>query len=78
MNAFVPSDQQAAAIKAIVNWYRNPHRKQPVFRLFGYAGSGKSTITAHAIEALGFAPMSRDGSTAGGVLFAASPARPRW
>ena len=68
---FTPSPQQAAAIRAIVDWYRNPHRKQPVFRLFGYAGSGKTTITAHAMEALGFAPMSRDGSTAGGVLFAA-------
>ena len=45
--------------------------EQPVFRLFGYAGSGKSTITRHAIEALGLAPMSRDGSAAGGVLFAA-------
>ena len=35
-----PSPQQAAAIRAIVDWYRNPHRQQPVFRLFGYAGSG--------------------------------------
>ena len=75
---FTPSPQQAAAIRAIVDWYRNPHRKQPVFRLFGYAGSGKSTITAHAMEALGFAPMSRDGSTAGGVLFAAILARRLW
>ena len=68
---FTPSPQQAAAIRAIVDWYRNPHRKQPVFRLFGYAGSGKSTITAHAIEALGLAPKSRDGGVTGGVLFAA-------
>jgi exodeoxyribonuclease-5 len=68
---FTPSPQQAAAIRAIVEWYRNPHRKQPVFRLFGYAGSGKSTITAHAIEALGLAPKSRDGGATGGVLFAA-------
>jgi len=68
---FTPSPQQAAAIRAIVDWYRTPHRKQPVFRLFGYAGSGKSTITAHAIEALGLAPKSRDGGATGGVLFAA-------
>lgn len=67
----MPSPQQAAAIRAIVDWYRNPHRKQPVFRLFGYAGSGKSTITAHAIEALGLNPKSRAGGVAGGVLFAA-------
>ena len=54
-----------------MGWYRTPNRKQPVFRLFGYAGSGKSTITLHAIEALGLTPMSRDGSAIGGVLFAA-------
>jgi putative DNA primase/helicase len=60
--SFTPSPQQAAAIGAIVDWYRDPHPKQPVFRLFGYAGSGKSTITRHVIEALGLAPMSRDGS----------------
>ena len=54
-----------------MDWYRTPHRKQPVFRLFGYAGSGKSTITAHAIEALGLAPKSRNGGATGGVLFAA-------
>ena len=66
-----PSPQQEAAIRAIVEWYREPNGRQPVFRLFGYAGSGKSTITRHAIEALGLAPMSRDGSAAGGVLFAA-------
>ena len=71
MNAFVPSDQQTAAIKAIVNWYRDPFRKSQVFRLFGYAGSGKSTITAHAIEALGLVPKNRDGIVPCGVLFAA-------
>lgn len=68
---FTPSPQQAAAIRAIVDWYRNPTREQAVFRLFGFAGSGKSTITLHAIEALGLAPMSRDGNATGGVLFAA-------
>lgn len=66
-----PSPQQAEAIRAIVDWYRSPNRRQPVFRLFGYAGSGKSTITRHAIDALGLAPTSRDGGATGGVLFAA-------
>jgi exodeoxyribonuclease-5 len=66
-----PSSQQADAICAIVDWYRSPHRKQPVFRLFGYAGSGKSTITRYAIDALGLTLMSRDGIAVGGVLFAA-------
>jgi exodeoxyribonuclease V len=68
---FTPSPQQAAAIRAIVDWYRTPNRAQQVFRLFGYAGTGKSTITLHAIEPLGLAPMSRDGVATGGVLFAA-------
>lgn len=67
---FTPSSQQAAAIGKIADWYRSPTR-QPVFRLFGYAGSGKSTITATAIEALGLTPKTRDGGYAGGVLFAA-------
>lgn len=38
-----PSDQQWAAIRAIVDWYRDPDGKQ-VFYLAGYAGTGKSTV----------------------------------
>ena len=68
---FAPSPQQAAAIRAIVRWYRDPNRQQQVFRLFGFAGTGKTTITIHAIEALGLVPMNRDGGAIGGVLFAA-------
>ena len=68
---FTPSPQQAAAIRDIVGWYGAPNRLQQVFRLFGYAGSGKSTITSHAIEALGLTAMNREGGAIGGVLFAA-------
>jgi len=68
---FTPSPQQAAAIRAIVDWYSDPYRSAQVFRLFGYAGSGKTTITQHAIEALGLTATSRQGSATGGVLFAA-------
>jgi exodeoxyribonuclease-5 len=68
---FTPSPQQAAAIRDIVEWYGAPNRQQQVFRLFGFAGSGKSTITSHAIDALGLAAMGRDGGSTGGVLFAA-------
>ena len=71
MSAFTPSPQQAAAIQSIVTWYRDPQRQSQVFRLFGYAGSGKSTITCHAIEALGLTAASREGRGGGGVLFAA-------
>ncbi len=69
--SITPSPQQAAAIVGIVDWYRTRRTQQQVFRLFGYAGTGKSTITAAAMEALGLDPMARDGDTAGGVLFAA-------
>jgi exodeoxyribonuclease V len=70
MSEFAPSPQQAAAIRAIVEWYSNPNRTAQVFRLFGYAGSGKSTITRYVIEELGLEPMNRQGG-GGGVLFAA-------
>ena len=70
MNDFIPAPQQAAAIREIVDWYRTPHNRKQVFRLFGYAGSGKTTITQHAIRALGLNPMNRQGG-GGGVLFAA-------
>lgn len=69
--SFTPSPQQAAAIAEIVDWYQHRCSQQQVFRLFGYAGTGKSTITAAAISALGLTPMVRDGSLGGGVLFAA-------
>ncbi|EDP61734.1 exodeoxyribonuclease V [alpha proteobacterium BAL199] len=63
------SDMQARAITAIRDWYENRRGEQQIFRLFGYAGSGKTTITALAIDALGFEPMTPGGL--GGVLFAA-------
>ena len=63
------SDTQARAITTIRDWYQNRRDVQPIFRLFGYAGSGKTTITARAIEALGLEPMTPGGL--GGVLFAA-------
>lgn len=68
--SFIPSPQQAAAIAAIEDWYRRRTREQQVFRLFGYAGTGKTTITRHAIGELGLEPMDRTGG-AGGVLYAA-------
>lgn len=71
MSSVTPSPQQAAAIADILEWYRHRRGQQQVFRLFGYAGTGKSTITAAVIEALGLRPMTRDASFAGGVLFAA-------
>jgi exodeoxyribonuclease-5 len=37
------SVQQDAAIKSVRDWLRDPHGEQ-VFRLFGYAGTGKTTL----------------------------------
>jgi exodeoxyribonuclease-5 len=41
------SPQQDAALKAADDWYKNHRHKQQVFRIFGYAGSGKTTIARH-------------------------------
>ncbi|MFN3946121.1 MAG: ATP-dependent RecD-like DNA helicase [Allosphingosinicella sp.] len=68
--SFIPSQQQAAAFAAIEDWYRRRTREQQVFRLFGYAGTGKTTITRYAIGELGLEPMDRTGGS-GGVLYAA-------
>jgi exodeoxyribonuclease-5 len=63
------SPLQSRAIDAIRDWYCHRRQEQQVFRLFGYAGTGKTTITAMAIEALGLSVMSP--GSMGGVLFAA-------
>lgn len=46
------SGQQAAALKAVSEWLRDKRSKQ-VFRLFGYAGTGKTTL---AMELASSAP----------------------
>jgi exodeoxyribonuclease V len=43
------SPQQDAALKAVAAWLRNPGRQQ-VFRLFGFAGTGKTTLAQHFAE----------------------------
>jgi exodeoxyribonuclease-5 len=58
--SFSPSPQQAEAIHAIVDWFQHRTHQQQVFRLFGYAGSGKSTTINHAIQALGIAAVESD------------------
>jgi exodeoxyribonuclease-5 len=61
--------KQHAAVMRIVQWFRHETKHQQVARLFGYAGSGKSTITRHIIEALGLG--NGQGRGWGGVQFAA-------
>jgi exodeoxyribonuclease-5 len=51
------TDAQWAATKAIRDWFLSADKKvKPVFRVFGYAGVGKTTMVEQAIEELGLAP----------------------
>ncbi|XTZ17071.1 AAA family ATPase [Micromonospora echinospora] len=47
------SDQQTDAIRKVVDWYTSADPRQQVFRLFGYAGTGKTTIARHIVDSLG-------------------------
>jgi exodeoxyribonuclease-5 len=53
------SPLQDAALVSVSNWLSSPSRN-PVYRLFGYAGTGKTTLARHFAESCG-----------GQVLFAA-------
>ena len=72
---FTPSDLQATAIREIKDWFLHRTAEQQVFRVFGYAGVGKTSITRHAIDELGLDTMAKsaDGvvSSSDGVLYAA-------
>lgn len=53
-----PSDEQHEALDLIHAWYSSPwsgsHSREPgVFRLMGYAGTGKTTLVTHVISELG-------------------------
>jgi exodeoxyribonuclease-5 len=64
------SESQHAAIIAIKDWFENRTKEQQVFRIFGYAGAGKSTIVKYAIEELGLSAFGGR-SKIGDVLYAA-------
>lgn len=49
MTALQWNNQQSAALEAVQSWLRNTKRQQ-VFRLFGYAGTGKTTLAKHLAE----------------------------
>ncbi|MBI2717220.1 MAG: AAA family ATPase [Rhizobiales bacterium] len=51
--SFVPSTMQAKAIADIKSWFADGTAQQQVFKVFGYAGSGKSTLVKHAMAELG-------------------------
>ena len=54
------SDTQARAIAAIKDWFKYRTGEQQVFRLFGYAGTGKSTVLKFALDELGLEPHKGD------------------
>jgi len=60
MTGITPSDTQARAIAAIKDWFGNRPGEQQVFRLFGYAGTGKSTVLKFALDELGLDPHRND------------------
>src|SRR3954447_24113688 len=50
MSLFTP--HQDAALKAIATWWKRERRQSPIFRLFGYAGTGKTTLAKHIAEGI--------------------------
>lgn len=53
MTDITSSDTQARAIAAIKDWFKNDTGRKQIFRLFGYAGTGKSTVLKFALAELG-------------------------
>src|SRR6266852_7136934 len=41
------SPQQDAALKAIAKWWKTERGRSSIFRLFGFAGTGKTTLAKH-------------------------------
>ena len=72
MTTVTPSPTQAAAIREIKEWFETRTDEQQVFRLFGYAGSGKSTVLKFALDELGLSPhrSAKDGACTPGVVTA--------
>lgn len=46
------SPQQAAALDAVSRWYSSGLSRKQVFRVFGYAGTGKTTLARHFADGL--------------------------
>jgi exodeoxyribonuclease-5 len=44
------STQQAAALDKVAHWFKHDSKTKQVFLLFGYAGTGKTTLARHLAE----------------------------
>jgi exodeoxyribonuclease-5 len=53
MADMVLTDKQAAGLRAAKEWFLHRTHQQQVFRIFGYAGVGKSTIIRYLVDELG-------------------------
>ena len=50
MPSFTP--QQDAALTAVATWLKAARGRESIFRLFGYAGTGKTTLAKHLAEGI--------------------------
>jgi exodeoxyribonuclease-5 len=60
------NDEQSKAIKAVLNWYQNDTNRQQVFRMFGFGGTGKSSV----LNEISYVIQNGEGVKAGNILFA--------
>lgn len=60
---FTPSPLQTTAIEDLKDWFSNRTTEQQVFRVFGYAGSGESTIVKYVLAELGIEMHGLEGKS---------------
>lgn len=60
------NDEQNRAIHDVINWYKD-RKRAPIFRLFGYAGTGKTQL----IKEIAWRVQNGEGCSRGEVVFAA-------
>lgn len=61
------NEEQGKAIKNVLKWYKKKDKSRPIYRLFGWAGTGKTSI----IQEISFAIRAGEGVPVGEVMFAA-------
>lgn len=68
--SITPTESQHKAIAAIKEWYKNESQHKQVFRLFGYAGTGKSTVLKLILEELQLEFFNKNSQKNGGAVIA--------